>query len=601
MEYAQYAWQGLILRRGDRDVEAVRSRNVASSDKPGDTQSSPRFIRVTSVDTYHALQAERPLVVAIALFGIVAGFAGLVLVGQALVRQLKAERDVRAVMRAMGAAPGTSAVAAFLPPLLVIAAGTVAAVGLAVLASPLMPVGRVRRVEAARGVHADWTVLGLGALVLLVVLAGVAWATVAREDPAKVAARGKAAPRSSRLVGAAQSSGLRPSAVTGLRMALEPGAGRTAVPVRSVMASTVVAVLLLVAAVTFGSSLRALTRHPRLYGWDWDATLVDNSGYGYVNPESAHKVLDAEPAVTAWAGVFFGSGAIDGSNIALLGVTPGASVHPPIVAGRSVENPDEIAVGSSTLRRLGKHIGDDVVIAGTPAGRTLRIVGEVTLPTLGVLHGEHPSLGVGAMVDYHLVPGYDRNREAAGYVGPNALLVRLKPGADLSKARAALQKTADRIGRYPGEIVVSGPQRPAEIVNTVDIGASPQVLAGLLSVAALLTLGLGLGASVRRRRSDLALLKALGFTRAQTAAAVRWQATTTMAVGLLVGVPAGVALGRTLWVQFARQLDVVPEPRTPIALILVIVAVAVVLGNVVAAVPGAIARRVVPSLVLRTE
>lgn len=149
--------------------------------------------------------------------------------------------------------------------------------------------------------------------------------------------------------------------------------------------------------------------------------------------------------------------------------------------------------------------------------------------------------------------------------------------------------------------MVTGPQRPAEIVNTVDIEASPQLLAGLLSVAALLGLGLGLGASVRRRRSDLALLKALGFTRAQTAAAVRWQATTTMAVGLLVGVPAGVALGRTLWVQFARQLAVVPEPRTPIALILVIVAVAVVLGNVVGAVPGAIARRVVPSLVLRTE
>ena len=50
-------------------------------------------------------------------------------------------------------------------------------------------------------------------------------------------------------------------------------------------------------------------------------------------------------------------------------------------------------------------------------------------------------------------------------------------------------------------------------------------------------------ASVRRRRRDLALLKTLGFTRRQLAAAVAWQSTIAVALGAVVGVPAGHRAG----------------------------------------------------------
>lgn len=601
LKYAQYAWQGLVLKGGAGDVEAVRARNNGSSDGKNDTSYSPRFIRVTSVDTYHALQAERPLAISIALFGVIAGLAGLVLVGQSIVRQLQAERELRAALRALGTPPWASAVAAAIAPVLAIFTGTILAVGLALLASPLMPLGRVRRVETVRGIQADWAVLGFGSSVLVSVLVGLAWFTALREEPQRTISRRKPVTRRSTVVGAAQAGGLSPSAVAGLRMAFEPGAGRTAVPVRSVMTSTVVAVVAIISAITFGSSLRVLVGHPRLYGWNWDATLMDYGGYGTVDPQKAHRVLDADPDVVAWTGVFFGSGEVAGANIALLGVTPGASVHPPIVEGRSIESPDEIAIGASTLRQLGKHIGDSVVVGTQP--RPLRIVGEVTFPTLGIVHGEHPSLGVGAMLDYRLVPGYDRNQSdnfiGPGVVGPNALFVQFRKGAVVSRVLSRFDKVANLIA--PNEIAVLGPQRPAEIVNTTDIGSSPRVLAALLGLAALVTLGLGLGTSVRRRRRDLALLKALGFTSAQTAATVRWQATATVVVGLVVGVPVGVALGRLLWMLFARQLAVVPEASTPVVLILAIAAAALVLGNLVAAVPGRMAGRVSPSLMLGSE
>ena len=49
--------------------------------------------------------------------------------------------------------------------------------------------------------------------------------------------------------------------------------------------------------------------------------------------------------------------------------------------------------------------------------------------------------------------------------------------------------------------------------------------------------------SVRRRRRDLALLKTLGFTQRQLAAAVAWQATVIGAIGITLGIPLGMVLG----------------------------------------------------------
>ncbi len=53
------------------------------------------------------------------------------------------------------------------------------------------------------------------------------------------------------------------------RFPLERGRGRTAVPVRSALMGAALAVAVVVATVTFGSSLDTLDSHPALYGWNW--------------------------------------------------------------------------------------------------------------------------------------------------------------------------------------------------------------------------------------------------------------------------------------------------------------------------------------------
>ncbi len=108
-------------------------------------------------------------------------------------------------------------------------------------------------------------------------------------------------------------------------------------------------------------------------------------------------------------------------------------------------------------------------------------------------------------------------------------------------------------------------------------------------------------ASVRRRRRGFATLKTLGFTRGQLAAAVAWQSTVVAAVGLVIGVPLGIAAGRWLWLAFAHELSAVPDAVVPAGSIALAVVAALVLANLVAALPGRAAARTPAAVVLRAE
>ena len=72
-------------------------------------------------------------------------------------------------------------------------------------------------------------------------------------------------------------------------------------------------------------------------------------------------------------------------------------------------------------------------------------------------------------------------------------------------------------------------------------------------------------------------------------------------VGLVIGVPVGIAAGRWLWLAFARQLSAVPDPVVPAGSIALAVVAALVLANLVAALPGRAAARTPAAIVLRAE
>jgi len=308
------------------------------------------------------------------------------------------------------------------------------------------------------------------------------------------------------------------------------------------------------------------------------------------------RLLDADHHVAAWTGVGFNTTEIDGVPVATIGVTPGASVAPPLLSGHGVDGTRQVVFGAVTLAQLHKRLGDTVTVRTNRLGgaTTVRIVGTATLPTIGVGGNVHPEMGTGALLPDSIFPA------PPGGSGPNAVLVRLRD--DSAASLRSLRRIA-RATSTPADngVSVLSVQRPAEIVNYRSMGTIPAFLGGGLALGAVVALGLTLIASVRRRRRELAVLKTLGFTGRQLAATVAWQSSVAVAVGTVVGVPLGIIVGRTLWDLFAREINVVPAPSVPVLLIVVIALGALVVANIVAAVPGWSAARTSTDLMLRAE
>ena len=614
---ATNSYDGLQLYGGSRYAAPVLQGYERLISNPAFSHGQLVVYQTAAIEA-EAQQAIRPEAVALAVFGVIALVAALIIGTQAISRQLYTGASDGEVLRALGAAPATTMADGLLGVVAAAVTGAALAAVVAVGLSPLTLFGPVAAVEPAPGIDADWTVIGPGMAVLAVGLALVAAAIAYRLAPHRVARRAAAAGRGSGVVAAALAAGLPASGGAGLRFALEPGRGRTAVPVRSVIAGTVLAMLVGVATLTFGASLSTLVSHPSLYGWNFDYALYAVDGYGPIPSRWAGPLLARDPDVAAATGAYFATVQIDGQTVPGIAISTPAAITPSPLTGRKLAGPGQIVLGPATLAALHKRVGDTVTVSEgqiVPPTR-LKIVGTAALPTIGDVIGVHASLSTGAIISTRSLPAMDL--EAYGPVsGPNTIFIRLRPGVSRAAGLRSLGQIADQlnkdsrgplvesvagdIGNYVRFYSVLPVQRPAEIVNYRTMGAMPAVLAGGLAAGAVVGLGLTLIASVRRRRRDFALLKTLGFTRRQLAAAVAWQSSVVAAVGLVVGVPVGIAAGRWLWLAFARELSAVPDPVVPAGSIALAAVAAVILANLVAALPGRAAARTPAAIVLRVE
>jgi hypothetical protein len=606
---------GLQLDHGDRDVTAVEQAFVSSS-RPG----SVYLFNATSRVVAEVELALKPESVAFGAFGAIAALVALLVGVQAISRQLRWDDEDRRVLRALGAGPGLTASDGLIGVLAAVVLGSLLAAALAVALSPLAPLGPVRQVYPDRGVAFDWTVLGIGLAVLVGGLGAVAVELAYLRAPHRTAgSAGPAAGRTSSLARSAQSVGMPVAGVVGVRFALEPGQGRTSVPVRSALVGAVMAVAVVVSALTFAASLSTLISHPPLYGWNWDYMFSTSND---VPPQSL-AALGRDRDVAAWSGADLVPFQIDGQFVPSLVASPHARVSPPVLSGHGLDTGNEVVMGSATMAGLHKHVGDTVYISEGTAKTApfyipptpLVIVGTATFPAIGYssIIASHPSMGTGALVSTTIEPpAWQRLQTSPDPIlnGPQYVFVRLRKGvslaaglADLQQIAATANKAINADPRAAGndEVSVLGVQRPAQIVNYRTIGDTPVILAAGLAAGAVLALGLTLAASVRRRRRDLALLKALGFTARQLAAAIAWQSTVAAVVGIVVGTPLGIVIGRQLWALFAHNLSAVPDPTTPVLSVLLVGLGALIFANLVAALPGRTASRTPTALVLRTE
>lgn len=556
-----------------------------------------------AVQRDHAAAVQRSIgfqVVALWLLAGLTALAGVLIVGQLLARLTHLESVDHPVLRALGMSARDLITLGVLRAAAIGVGGAVVGVVAAPVASPFFPIGLARVAEPTPGVDADPLVLGVGAVLTVAVVAALgvwpAW-RAARTAVAGDASRAPARP--SRLAGAVAGSGAPAPAVVGVRMALEPGRGHSAVPVRSTLTGVSLGVTTLVAALTFGASLGHLLANPRLYGLTYDLELYGPYSQGNLVDLGALDILRNDQRVEAVGVGGLAIGAtieVEGRRVDAVMVQPvEGDVVPPVLDGRAPTSPDEIAVGVRTLRSLDADVGDVVAVRvpGVAADPVpMRVVGAVVLPTVS----EGAQLGHGALLTPAGLTLLDPEEEGL------AVIVRLTPGADgqevVDDLSAALDLHRPDLGE--GVYALSGGQ-PTDIVNFGRVEAMPLLLGGLLAAISAGALTHLLLSAVRRRRRDLAVLKTLGFVRRQVGATVASQATTVVGIGLVVGIPAGVALGRWAWALMANDLGVVSHPQVPALAVVVVAATGVLLANAIAVVPGRVAARTPAASVLRSE
>ena len=568
--------------------------------------------KIASVNEAQAQSAIEPDWIALFSFALIAALAALLIAVQAIARLVRADSDDMRVLNALGA-DRTMAASDCLPGILgAVVLGSLLAVGVAALLSPVAPIGPVRPVYPFPGVAFDWTVLGFGFLALVGCLGVIAVALALRSASQRGRPATLTGVRDSAAGRLAAASGLPAPAVAGIHFAFGPGKGGNTAPVRSAISGTVLAVVMVVATLTFGSSLATLISHPPLYGWNWTYALWDSQGPAAVPEQQVDTSLRSNPDVAAWTTVSFVTADLDGQAVPVLLGSPDAAVAPPVLSGHQADGSDQIVLGPATLAQIHQHLGGTAMFSLTGPGVTvharLTIVGTATMPAIGLSEVLHTSMGTGALVSSQLL-----GNAALSCNGPPGMtFVRLRSGISAAAGLASMQKAASGASAALAHAPVSNPchgdtlsvlsvQRPAQIANYRTMGAAPSLLAFGLAAGAVAALGLTLVASVRRRRRDLAVLKAIGFTRRQVAGTVAWQATVAAIIGIAVGVPLGIALGRWLWTLFARQIYAVPEPTVPVGSIVLVSLCTLVLVNLVAAWPGRAAARTPAALALRTE
>ncbi len=575
------------LAGGAADLPAF-TQAVGALPGGGDAEVQPADIRLHAANTERATDLQA---LALLAFALLVALAGLLMVGQSLARQVQLALGEHPALRAMGMTPAQLWGVTTLWALIVGGAGAVLAMVLAVALSPLSPVGLARAAEVEPGAVIDIPVLALGALAVVAVVCGRAMLAARAAARAVPTGTEPQVRRTSRVVERLAGAGAPASTVIGVRMAVEPGRGPSAVPVRSALLGATVAVAAVAGGLAFTAALDRLVATPALQGWAWDVTVGDET---LDILDKGERLLGTNSAVESFSAIS-GSGYlldVDGSSVGVTGLDRiEGDAGPPVVEGRLPERGGEIALGPRTIEQLEVAIGEEIEVTAADGDggdgsqtATMEVVG---IALLGPALNYTATIGEGALV------GLADMQELFGEVPTAYFLVDYAEGADPGAAFASLQADWGR--------QVLRPLPAPDVENLRRVSGLPVAFSALVTVLGVATLGHTLVSSVRRRRRDLAVLRAIGFARSQVSATVAWQATTMAVIALAVGLPLGVGAGRWAWQVVADGIGTPAGAVTPVLAIALTVPAVVLVANTLAAFPARRATRTVPAVALRAE
>jgi len=584
------------LRRGAADINRFDTEAQAAKSVPGFKGASSLDAVAASVDA-----SIHPQAVGWWALAALAALVGLAVIGQALFRQSNVEKEDFPTMAAIGADRRLLVSLGLARALAVGLVGAAGAVGLATALSALAPLGEARTAEVSTGVHFDVLVLPLGALItVLAVLALGIWPAVRASrnlwsnDP-------ESASRPSVTVARLAAAGAPPSAVIGVSHVLGSRSVGAPVPVRSALLGTVLAVIALCGTTVFGASLSHLTTTPSLYGDNFQLNFPISEGNRGWEPALLKRLLE-DKGVSGITQAIAGFTPIDNVSV---GVIVGTALRGQLlfstVSGHLPTGAGQIGLGATTMRQIGAHVGSLVEFSTHFGVVPLRVVSEVSFP---VLLAGSVSLGNGALLS---IAGFLATECPAGRLH-TLCLQKVNEGLNTGGGALMVSTVAGPRGqldvsRYLKnyQSIAALPSTPISLVNFGEAVDFPLIFGIILAAFGAATLAHMLVVSVARRRREIGLLKVLGFANSQVGSVVAWQATTLAGIGIIVGTPLGVVIGRAVWAAFANNLGAVPVSVVPIWFLVALLAGVVIVANLIAIGPALVATQSKPKELLRAQ
>ena len=477
-----------------------------------------------------------------AVFAAIAALTTSIVVGQLLSRQYRLDETDRVVLRSLGytrAQLVAEPLARAAPPLLV---GTLIALPIAYVASGLFPRGLAKDVEAQAGLLVQPFVLfpAAVAFVLAVVLV-VTLSTVAggvarpRSDGCRGSTRWHRGSPTCPPGSACGSPSPAPRPVTDPssrpsrpRPRRRPPARRADLRRQPPQAHR--------RATALGDELRRGGGPGRCGRREAAGSLIDGGG-----------IADDVDAVSLYGTGSAGAGDVTLEVIVVQQLK--GDLGPVVLQAGSPAAPARSRSERVAARHLQVEVGDAILVRGEKARRRLEITGLVIPNTSGGIELDSD----GAAVDPAAAAALGIQPETS------VAVVRFAPGAPAS--------TRARLARATGSQGTGGEEKPSVITNLDRVRSIPFLVGLLAAVLAIATLGHQAVMGVRRRRADLAVLRALGLPRRKLGSIVHWQVSLAVVAVLVVAVPVGVALGTALYRSFPDQMGAITTTEVPWAAI----------------------------------
>jgi putative ABC transport system permease protein len=332
---------------------------------------------------------------------------------------------------------------------------------------------------------------------------------------------------------------------------------------RAALLIATMSVAAIVAALSVSASIANLQDDPTLSGQS-DNRFVD-SGESTDVYDRAFPMLERDNRVAVLAGlhVLFDLEVDSSEHVAALAfdIVRGQP-HFSVARGRVPYQSDELALGPTTLERLGKAVGDTATITG-PHGRSgYTIVGVALFPEGDFSHDE----GIALTVD-------GANRVAGDVHEAGAIHRVLFDWANGIDTAAADYELA-----CEGFQVVTEEQglEPAAVTNLGQVRSLPIALAAFVGLLALGTLTQAIATFTKMQHREFATMRALGAKPRTVSALVVIHSALIAVVALAIGAPAGAVVGAQVWRPIADSADVVVDTISPWGWITVMSGVALV-------------------------